>query len=121
MRQLDELPDIPPERLANNATLAQKNIRTECARGHVIDYLRRHQKFQDDEDYDIRIMKDCCKACFYILGSLNSGPTAAACKLCGIKAYSGSVIPDFCCGQCAKDMKLCCRCGGDIEMKLRRK
>ena len=64
-----------------------------------------------------------CKFCFYFRSSRIGGcaMTKANCAVCNKDVMYGSTNVDLLCKECAGEHKLCCRCGGDVEMKPRRK
>jgi len=68
-----------------------------------------------------RLKRHECKACFYNGRIGGSAMTARECMCCGEIQYYGSTATDVLCMTCAVKHKLCKHCGGDLEMRTRRK
>lgn len=62
-----------------------------------------------------------CKACFYAGRIGGAAMTYRPCMSCGARTLYGSTNTDVLCAPCATDGDLCKHCGGDREMRARRK
>ncbi len=64
-----------------------------------------------------------CKKCFYIYPARIGGSamTMEPCGVCGKEVWYGNTSTDRLCMTCALEHKLCKHCGGDVEMRPRRK
>lgn len=62
-----------------------------------------------------------CKACFYASRIGGAAVTSRACMRCHQKQHYGSTSTDVLCKTCARDGMLCKHCGGDMEMRARRR
>lgn len=86
---------------------------------HAIEYARR---IQEDPDRPKRHAKGECPACYYSGGRMaGQAFTQRQCGLCdAVILHSNTAVPVLC-GPCADKHGLCRNCGGDREMKSRRK
>lgn len=82
-------------------------------------------KLADDVANDTRkaerLNRHECKACFYGGRIGGAAMTTRACMSCGEDQLYGSTSTDALCLPCATKHTLCKRCGGDLEMRTRRK
>jgi hypothetical protein len=80
-------------------------------------------RYDDDADRAKRLEKCECKFCYYYMTSRIGGAACSQrpCGLCKAMIYSGSTNVDVLCHACGKERGMCARCGGDLEMKVRRK
>ena len=62
-----------------------------------------------------------CKACFYASRIGGAAITVRPCMSCGSREHYGSTNTDVLCSKCANAGDLCKHCGGDREMRARRK
>lgn len=62
-----------------------------------------------------------CKACFYSSRIGGAAMTTCPCMSCGSDEMYGSTATDVLCMSCATKHGLCRHCGGDLEMRTRRK
>lgn len=79
--------------------------------------------FDIDNDKPGRARKHECKACFYLASPRIAGQasTSRQCGLCDeIITHSNTACPVVC-DKCAAEHGLCRNCGGDVNMKVRRK
>ncbi len=71
-----------------------------------------------------RIAGRKCACCYYTIGYSRIAGAAFTewnCEICGkLSIYSNTAIPK-CCDECSDNYDLCVECGGDINMKNRRK
>lgn len=64
-----------------------------------------------------------CTCCFYLERYRIAGcaMTDSNCTYCGEVTHFSSTATDDFCLKCAKELKICKRCGADIDLKDRRK
>lgn len=91
------------------------------SKGKVEKQIERANNMANDTRRDERIESCECVACFYTPECGGSAMSNRECGLCGRPIYSGSTNVDVICKQCAQENRLCKHCGGDIDMKVRRK
>ena len=95
--------------------------------GHAVRYAKDYQdmvdNFRGDSSIKERVDAGKCKACFYFFKARVGGTvmTSQECGLCDDDMMFGSTATDPLCLSCAKENGLCKQCGGDIDMKNRRK
>ena len=96
---------------------------TERARGYERSVLKRAEEMKTDPRKVERLKRCECRACYYLNGSRIGGAamTDRPCMCCGKVQHYSSTATDVLCMSCAEKHKLCKRCGGDVEMKVRRK
>ncbi len=84
-----------------------------------IEYARRAI---DDDERVLRRYKQQCRVCYYLTGRQgHTSTTTVCCGLCEKEMrFCGSCV-DRLCEECAAAHRLCVHCGGDIELKIRRK
>ena len=83
----------------------------------------RLEAFDSDNDKPGRMRKHECKACYYLASPRIAGQafTQRQCGHCDeIVTHANTACPVVC-EKCARDHGLCRSCGGDINMKVRRK
>ena len=68
-----------------------------------------------------RLKRHECKACFYASRIGGAAMTTRPCMSCGSEEMYGSTATDVLCMDCATKHGLCKHCGGDLEMRTRRK
>ncbi len=99
--------------------------------GHATDNARRLVKslraefatLDRDKDRVTRMQRHWCKACHYVVGRYGGQVMCSReCGICGEDVDSGNTatLPVLCL-ECGKKNRLCCRCGGDIDMINRQK
>jgi hypothetical protein len=76
---------------------------------------------QDDTKKHERIKAHFCKACFY--GSHIGGQAIRSqpCMACHKDQMYSSTYTDALCLECSIDMQLCKHCGGDIDLRIKRR
>lgn len=94
---------------------------TERAKRNVNLILARAQEVKTDPKKGERVAANECIGCFYSSRIGGSAMTDRPCMSCGINQMYGSTYTDVLCLACAKNHGLCKHCGGDIDMKVRRK
>lgn len=88
----------------------------------VTDVLRDASNIINDPRRDERLEAHECKACFYVSGRCGgSAITHRQCGLCDTVMSFANTCTDAVCPDCARKHSLCRHCGGDIEMKVRRR
>ena len=96
-------------------------IATERAKGRVDELLRHADEVRDDSRKRDRQDRHECRACFYGGRIGGAAMTRRDCMCCGESQLYGSTATDVLCLECAKIHKLCKHCGGDLEMRTRRR
>ena len=101
------------------------SIKSDTGHAKEFEESLRHRLSQFDQDAQKpeRTKRHWCRSCYYLAGRY--GVTSICerpCGLCGTPVASGnsSTLPCLCV-ECGTRNGLCCRCGGDIEMKHQRK
>ena len=94
---------------------------TERAKRNVNAILERAEELKNDPQKTKRVVANECISCFYSSGIGGSAMTNRPCMSCGLNELYGSTYTDVLCLNCAKTHGLCKHCGGDINMKVRRK
>jgi hypothetical protein len=79
--------------------------------------------FLSDGEKKKRLESVQCKFCFYMRTDRIGGAsmTTRPCGICDDEMQFGSTCTDKICKKCAKEYDLCKYCGGDLEMRIRRK
>lgn len=94
---------------------------TERAKARVAEWLLLADDVLRDVRKPERMKRHECKACFYGGRIGGSAMTTRPCMSCGHDEMYGSTATDALCLPCAAKHTLCKRCGGDLEMRTRRK
>lgn len=95
---------------------------TRRAKNYVADAIDLAVQVQNDTLKADREKRGECKACFYLHSGIGGAAmTTRACASCGVDQQYSSTCTDALCDGCAKRLGLCRLCGGDVDMKLRRK
>lgn len=94
---------------------------TERSKNYVNSVLELAAQMTNDPDKATRIEAHLCKACFYASRMGGAAMTMRTCGCCGSEELYGSTDTDAFCKPCATKNDLCKHCGGDIEMRVRRK
>lgn len=94
---------------------------TERSKSRVQDLLDRANSVQTDSKQQERRFAVLCKGCFYFPSIGGAAITKRPCMCCGADVIYGSTATDVLCQNCAKETDLCKRCGGDAELRVRRK
>lgn len=92
-------------------------LRTHMAR----DTLRRAREIESDMRRVARHAAQNCKACFYFPGMGDAAMITQPCMSCGSPELYSSTNTDVLCMTCARESDLCKHCGGDREMRERRR
>lgn len=94
---------------------------TERAKDRVKSWVDLANEVVIDSRNAERIIKHECKACFYSSRIGGSAMTKRPCMSCASDEIYGSTATDVLCRSCAIKHGLCRHCGGDMEMRTRRK
>lgn len=96
---------------------------TSRAKQYVEDYEKKVHASSNDISKEARLKLSQCKSCFYFFGSRVGGAaiTHQDCGICGKDMIFSNTCTDLICFACAEKNGLCNKCGGDVEMKERRK
>lgn len=100
------------------ATMVGATERSKATRQRIIDHAR---SLEDDPDRAERRKVSQCVNCYY--GSRIGGQafTNRDCMSCGAEQTYSSTATDVLCMPCAHKHQLCKRCGGDVELRARRR
>jgi hypothetical protein len=82
--------------------------------------LEETDAYRDDTDKSRRLQMSECKRCYYLVcGLAGQAFTPYTCKRCGVKSsWPNTNIPKLC-SSCSDGLKLCRRCGADINLRKR--
>lgn len=95
---------------------------TEDAKERANHYNDMVNKFNTDIYRKERLYLHICKSCYYLTFHIGGAMTTnRKCDICSEVQTYRSTYTDVLCKACAIKYKLCKHCGGDIEMKIRRK
>ena len=94
---------------------------TERAKERIKSITERYEQIVKDPKRSDRELANECVACFYSDGIGGAAITNRPCMSCGINQLYGSTNTDVLCLDCAKTHRLCKHCGGDLQMRARRK
>lgn len=94
---------------------------TERAKSRVAEWVRLAEDVINDTRRAERKTRHECKACFYSSRIGGAAMTTRPCMCCGADQLHGSTSTDVLCANCAKEHSLCKHCGGDLELRPRRK
>jgi RNase P subunit RPR2 len=102
-------------------SLYNMEFATTMARKRVDSAIKLANKLEADVDLVPRQQAFKCKACYYFPVLGGAAMTTRPCGCCGIDVMYGSTNTDALCVSCAEKHRLCKHCGGDSEMRGRRK
>ncbi len=94
---------------------------TERAKSRIKSIIERYEHVIKDPKKAERIVACECVSCFYSDGIGGAAITNRPCMSCGVNQLYGSTYTDVLCLDCANTHSLCKHCGGDLEMRVRRK
>ena len=94
---------------------------TERAKARVKSWAELAAEVESDARKADRLKRHECKACFYASRIGGAAMTTRPCMSCGSEEMYGSTNTDVLCMGCATTHGLCKHCGGDLEMRARRK
>jgi len=98
--------------------IATFTANTYNSKDHYLAIIERAAKVLADPDSIKRVKASECLVCFY--GSRIGGACCAS-QRCGLCDKEMSTCTDNFCLECARQNDLCKHCGGDIDLKYRRK
>ena len=94
---------------------------TERARARVKEWACLAEEVASDTRKAERLKRHVCKSCFYSSWIGGAAMTARPCMSCASAEMYCSTATDVLCMVCATKHELCKHCGGDLEMRSRRK
>lgn len=94
---------------------------TERAQQRVKGWIEHAAEVQADARKAERIARLECKACFYTSRIGGAAITYRPCMSCGSRECYASTATDVLCAPCATAGDLCKHCGGDRELRARRR
>lgn len=94
---------------------------TEYAKSRVESIISRAKIIERDELKQERINAQECKSCFYQDRIGGAAITDRECMCCGKIQQYGSTATNALCKPCATKHSLCKHCGGDVELRVRRR
>lgn len=106
---------------ASKIDRASVELATARAKDYVAATAELCRKFIEDPEREVRVAKCYCISCHYMRHLGGASMTIRPCGLCGEDHVYGSTYTDALCKPCALKNGLCKHCGGDVEMKNRRK
>lgn len=102
----------------NKATILSK---THFNKDIIKHTLSLYEKFKKDPEKEQRYKEQECLVCYYRSGRVGgSVVTSTECGKCETLMHFGNTCVDVLCKKCAKELRLCKHCGGDIDCKNRR-
>lgn len=94
---------------------------TERAKARVQSWIDLALEVSTDARGKERLAAQECKACFYAGRIGGAAITNRPCMACGETQTYGSTNTDVLCRPCASGGQLCKHCGGDVELRARRR
>jgi hypothetical protein len=94
---------------------------TERSKQQVQRWIDLAKRVEQDVDKPKRLERHECKACFYSQRVGGAAITSRKCMCCDTSQTYGSTNTDVLCVKCAKEHALCKHCGGDLELRERRR
>jgi hypothetical protein len=89
---------------------------------YLRDLLERARRAEQDVDRQARLAKGFCVSCHYVIGRIGGAAmTSQPCACCLAPQMYASTNTDALCLPCAKEHSLCKHCGGDLDMRERRR
>lgn len=104
-------------------TESDARFRTSIARAAAEEAVQSVRDFEADALKDRRLEVCECRTCHYIRSGRIGGcaMTAWFCGLCGKESLAGSTNTPRVCQDCGKKHSICTHCGGDLDMRDRRR
>lgn len=110
------------ERPAKNMTIVGMSNATHFSKRYTEEVIEEARNIENDTQRAERKAQSLCKACFYRGGRVGGATlTSQPCMSCGEIQHYGSTATDALCLECAKKHELCKQCGGDRELRERRR
>lgn len=94
---------------------------TDMAKSRVDACLELAQRVATDYEAADRRARLECKACYHFPRWGGTAITESKCGICGETIMNASTNTDAICKPCAEEHDLCRHCGGDREMRTRRR
>lgn len=95
---------------------------TSMGKQHLKEMEQRLFQVRHDTQKAQRLKYHVCKHCYYVVNRIGGAAiTTKPCRICDTPQTYSSTFTDTLCMDCAKHNGLCKQCGGDIDMKIRRK
>ena len=101
--------------------IANMVFATSVAKRNIQHIVKLAEEIVNDTSKNDRLKKQECKACFYSSRVGGSAMTNRECMSCGEDVLYGSTATGVLCDSCARTHDLCKQCGGDINLRERRK
>lgn len=96
-------------------------IRTNISKDTLSSFIKRAEKAKADTDKKARREASECRCCFYLFDRMGAaGNFKAACRICDKEMSFVTTTLDVLCLDCAKKHELCTRCGGQVDLSLRK-
>lgn len=94
---------------------------THLAKAQCESVINQAENIKGDRYKEARLKSQFCKACFYSSRIGGQAMTTRPCMSCGSPELYSSTATDKLCLACAQEGNLCKRCGGDIDLRERRR
>jgi len=78
-------------------------------------------KFSNDPEKRKRLEECLCPICYYEKSRIGGSAIRTVECVCGKEMHFANTCTDNLCDDCAEDRGCCKHCGGDLNIKLRRK
>jgi hypothetical protein len=95
--------------------------KSSMAAARVADAMKLARDLEADAEKQRRLKALECKACFYFSRIGGAAITEQPCAACAKPQVYANTNTDILCRECASEHKLCKHCGGDIDMRERRR
>lgn len=94
---------------------------TTMANNRIKSTLKLAERLQTDPEKSKRLEDQLCLSCYYYNAIAGQAFTNRECGLCGEDQLYGNTNTDALCKTCAKEHQLCKHCGGDLELRDKRR
>jgi hypothetical protein len=102
-------------------TIYQMISATSLSQSRIENAINLAKKLTEDPDENIRYLKSLCKACYYFSSISGQALTERECMCCNKLQNYSSTFTDALCSGCAKKYSLCKHCGGDFNLRIKRR
>jgi len=109
------------EKPAKRMSIVNMVSATGIAKNSESELIERATDMKGDRRKKERKKRNYCRWCFYTPRMGGQSCTNQPCGMCGEIQHYGSTDTDALCLACAKKYDLCKHCGGDVEMRVRRR
>lgn len=97
-------------------------FRTSMSRRRGQEAVASVRSFESDDKIDQRMKAMECRACFYLSSRIGGQAFSEwTCGVCASDQMHSSTATPRVCSDCAREHSLCTYCGGDLEMRERRR